>query len=222
MVLWSIKELITLSNSMVAGKFMLNYNEFRIYESLKSYIYEIFRYHSCDRCNTPAVSDTRERDAKKLADLETLGKVIVKKECEWRKERADKFSEPSSKFSVFYYDEQITMEKIIEAIKFDEFFGFLNLTMTATEKVRKKFGSVNFPPVFKKIQPEKSDLSPNMSEFFKSDPTSQLTVGYDVKEMTLASNLVKFYLQEGYVVEDVHWALSYQRGKFPIYVNRND
>ena len=41
---------------------------------------------------------------------------------------------------------------------------------------------------------------------------SQLTVGYDANEMTLASNLVKFYLDEGYEIKEVHWALEYQRG----------
>ena len=41
---------------------------------------------------------------------------------------------------------------------------------------------------------------------------SQLTVGYDANEMTLASNLVKFYLDEGYEIKEIHWALEYQRG----------
>lgn len=83
--------------------------------------------------------------------------------------------------------------------------------MSAPENVRNKYAQINFPPVFKKHMPRKEDLSEKMQEFFDKDPTNQLTVGYDVKEMTMASNLIKFYLEEGFEVE-VHWALEYQRG----------
>ena len=138
--------------------------------------------------------------------------MIVKKECEWRKERDERFTNPTSKFSPFYYDENITQEKIVEAVRDDEFFGFLNVTMTASENVRKKYDSVNFPPLFKKFQPKKSDLSKNMQSFFPAPPQNQLTVGYDAENMTLASNLLKFYIKEGYIINTINWAILYQRG----------
>ena len=144
--------------------------------------------------------------------MKTVGEVIVKKECEWRKERDERFTNPTSKFSPFYYDENITQEKIVEAVRDDEFFGFLNVTMTASENVRKKYDSVNFPPLFKKFQPKKSDLSKNMQSFFPAPPQNQLTVGYDAENMTLASNLLKFYIKEGYIINTINWAILYQRG----------
>ena len=52
-----------------------------------------------------------------------------------------------------------------------------------------------------------------MKSFFRKDPTEQLSVGYDAERMTLASNLVRFYLKEGYTVDAIHWAIEYQRGK---------
>ena len=146
--------------------------------------------------------------------MKTLGEVIVKKECEWRKQRDERFPNPTSKFSPFYYDKNITQEKIVEAVRDDQFFGFLNVTMTATEAVRKKYDAVNFPPLFKKFQPKKSDLSEKMQSFFISPPENQLTVGYDAENMTLASNLLKFYINEGYKIETINWAILYQRGKF--------
>ena len=106
--------------------------------------------------------------------------------------------------------------------------------MVASEETRKKFNSVNFAPLFKKYQPKFNELSENMRAFFNKDPEkgskfsqsslslcntksisfsdSQLTVGYDANEMTLASNLIKFYLDEGYEIKEIHWALEYQRG----------
>ena len=92
------------------------------------------------------------------------------------------------------------------------FFGFLNITMTAPEKVRQKYDAVNFPPLFKKYMPKKEDLSEKMQEFFDKNPTNQLTVGYECKEMTLSSSLVQFYIREGFIVEKIHWCIEYQRG----------
>ena len=136
----------------------------------------------------------------------------MKQECVWRQEKTERFPNPTSKFSKFYYDENITTEKLIEDVLTEDFFGFLNITMSAPEQVRKKFDALDFPPLFKKYQPKKQDLSENMQQFFKSNLRNQLTVGYNAEKMTLSSELVKFYLREGYVIDEIHWALEYQRG----------
>ena len=133
-------------------------------------------------------------------------------ECEWRKTKKELEEEITSPFSPFYYDQWITEEKILDAVKNNNFFGFLNVTMRPSEKTRKKFDAVNFPPLFKKMQPKKCDLSQKMRYFFDKDPAKQLTVGYDADQMTLSSNLVKFYLDEGFIIKEVHWALEYQKG----------
>ena len=121
-----------------------------------------------------------------------------------------------SQFSPFYYDKQITEEKILQAVRCGDFFGFLCCSVVATEKVREKFDSINFAPIFKKHHPKKEDLSEEMQKFFTKEPSNQLTVGYEVKDMMLASNLIKFYLSEGFIVKNVKWALHYQRGIFDI------
>ena len=172
---------------------------------------KIFSYHSCDLCKTPAVSDTTARDKEKVHALQNFGIVITVRECQWRK--SGKIAD-ESQFSSFYYDQSITVGKILAAVRDKKFFGFLNITMTAPQKVREKYDPLGFPPLFKKYMPKKEDLSENMQEFFDKEPNEQLTVGYDAKEMTLASNLVEFYIREGFHISDVHWALEYQRGNF--------
>ena len=57
-----------------------------------------------------------------------------------------------------------------------------------------------------------------MQPFFTYPPQNQLTVGYDAENMTLASNLLKFYINEGYKIENINWAILYQRGNFLSYI----
>ena len=167
------------------------------------------RYHTCPFCETVSVEDTTERDDEKMNVLEKFGRVIIVRECLWKKTG---FIGKESPYSKFYYDKNITKEKILEAVRDETFYGFLNITMSAPEHVRRKYEALNFPPLFKKVQPRKEDLSEKMQEFFDKEPSCQLSVGFEAKEMTLASNLVRFYLKEGFQVEEVHWALEYQKG----------
>ena len=197
---------------MDAGKFkLIFYHKFRILQLLflLSIISANNRYHTCPFCDTVSVEDTTERDNEKSKVLEKFGRVIIVRECLWKKSG---FIGKESPYSKFYYDRKITKEKILEAVRDESFYGFLNITMSAPEHVRKKYEALNFPPLFKKVQPRKKDLSGKMQEFFDKEPSSQLSVGFEAEEMTLASNLVRFYLKEGFEVEDVHWALEYQRG----------
>ena len=91
--------------------------------------------------------------------LEKYGRLLIVQECVWRKSG---LAPTRSPFSPFYYEENITEKKILHAVSTGEFFGFLNVTMSAPESVLEKYAKINFLPVFKKYKPEKNRLSERM------------------------------------------------------------
>ena len=129
------------------------------------------RYHTCDLCNVVSINDTTARDKEKQEALSAFGTVIIVRECKWRKSGHVAKRSP---YSPFYYDSKIDEKKLLYYLRTGEFFGFLNVTMTAPAKTRSKFDKVNFPPLFLKHQPKKTELGERMQIFFDKEPTSQV------------------------------------------------
>ena len=84
--------------------------------------------------------------------------------CEWAKIRpAITLRSP---FSTFFYDENITKQKILADIMKDNFYGIISVSLHASEAGKKDWARINWPPLFCKTQVELKDLSPEMQKFY--------------------------------------------------------
>ena len=172
------------------------------------------RYHSCDKCMAPTLSDTRARDSKKFKALQEIGIVIVMWGCEWQRLRR-RLRTRISPFSAFFYERKISSVSILAAIQNETFFGIANCDIYAPDNVKEKYREINFPPLFKRAEHLIEDLEPEMAAFYEAygtKPSPQLTVGFSADEISLSTDYIKFLLDAGFRIRKLNWALEYQKG----------
>lgn len=172
------------------------------------------RYHHCPfNCGVVPISDTRERDARKLASLQKLGTVITITGCKWEELKKNK-TQKYSPFSKFYYEKNILQERIIDAIKNDEFFGFAEVSIACPEDVKEKWKV--FPPIFQKFKPDFESLGEEIKPFFRKIPSEQLSCRFSGENLVLGTDMLKFLILEGFQVTELNWCLEYQKGIFSL------
>ena len=174
--------------------------------------YQGCRFHVCPyNCGTTPLSDTRLRDERKLKSLQKLGTVLRITSCKWSqlKKTLDYRKSP---FSKFFYQPQISEFDLINAIKNGEFYGFAEISIDCPAEVKEKWSI--FPPIFKKYQPEWEKLCDEIKPFFHNTPSEQLTCAFSAKNITMNTDMLKFLMDEGFIISNLNWALEYQRGCF--------
>ena len=99
----------------------------------------------------------------------------------------------------------------------DLFFGAIAVDISASAEARQNYDEMAFPILFKRSGPELEDLSARMKEFFISygqKPKPQVTAGYKAENILIGTEMLKFLLEEKFIVSRVYYAIEYQKGIF--------
>ena len=184
----------------------------------KMYLLEFFGcfYHRCSYCKIKSPKDTTQSDEKKLKILQKFGKVIMIRSCQWQKlkNRWDKISP----YSEFFNRRNIKTKEILSAVKYERWFGILEVDISTPEFLRAKFREINFGTIFDKIQVTESMISEKIRRVLlqqgrKFPLNPQLSLVFDANEYYLTSETLKLYLKLGMKVTKIHSCIEYQRAK---------
>ena len=109
-------------------------------------------------------------------------------------------------------------KEILSAVKYERWFGILEVDISTPEFLRAKFREINFGTIFDKIQVTESMISEKIRRVLlqqgrKFPLNPQLTLVFDAKEYYLTSETLKLYLKLGMKVTKIHSCIEYQRAK---------
>lgn len=181
----------------------------------KKYFLEYFgcRFHECSLCKTVPVRTNLDDDNKKISHLKSLGELILIRGCQWKK--PDRLSSP---YSQFYYTKEVSTDMILSAVRKDRLFGLIELDITTPSWLQDDFDDINFAPIFNKISVTEDMLSTTTIDRCKAYgvklPTNpQLTVVYEAKNYLITTDMLKYYLELGLQVTNIHYCIEYQRAQ---------
>ena len=108
---------------------------------------------------------------------------------------------------------ELTQPDIIRAIRNEKFFGLVSCDIAVPEDKKEFFKE--FPPIFKNCFISRDDIGSHMKDFaeehgFLKRPQKNLISSYFGKQILLASPLVKWYLDHGLVITDIHEIIHYE------------
>ena len=189
-----------------------------------------FHGHSCAvtrHATHNTMTDTlfgtlQERTANIKAYLtETLNlKVVEMRECEWKQfklehpEHRSFFKEhcPKTKSPFHYNGQSVTVDSVVSAIQSGKLFGFVECDLRVPKDKEDFFSE--FQPIFKNTLVGREDVGEHMKEYAEShdllkQPRRTLVASYWAKKILLATPLLKWYVEHGLVVEDIHEVIEY-------------
>ena len=180
--------------------------------------------HGCSEQTSKDISDftataRQERTELKREYLEHLGYTVVSIwECEWRKQVN---RDPSIKeflksfYNRTYGDERsMTQERILQQVSSGKLFGFVECDIRVPDHLLEKFSEM--PPIFKNVNLTRDHLSEHMRAFAEEEgylkrPQRYLIGSMFGKQILLLTELLKWYLQQGLVVDKVYKVIEFER-----------
>lgn len=116
-----------------------------------------------------------------------------------------------SKISPIIQKNQISKRQMLRLLSSGQLYGFAVVDIKDTPQA-KKFVDLNFPPILKKIDIEYDDLPNWMKEntLKTTFPRRSIVQGMHGKSLLLHTHLIKFYVENGFVLTDVHHMFEYE------------
>ena len=211
-------------HSAVTGEYEIDINgkKYRVDGVVKTpgrmFLLEFFGcfYHRCSFCKIQSKEDTTITDQSKLTALQSVGKVIMIRSCQWKRLKAK--WDKTSPYSQFFNQTNIKETEILKAVESERWFGILEVDIETPEKIRSKFREINFGTIFDKIQVTESMVSEEIREVLSNNGRKfplkpQLTLVFDAKEYLVTSETLKLYIKLGMIVKKIHSCIEFQRSK---------
>ena len=176
-------------------------------------------------CETKKTEKDGQEDQQRLWKIEqAVDRLIVKRGCEWARERNFWINTFESKHFCFIHEQKITEEKVLEWIRLNKFFGIVRADVRTPPEVVEKLKHLNFPFVFRKFEVTEEMLSEKMkklaSENGKIFPMVTRTLTWNADDIILTTDMVNFYNEIGIKVENIRWGVQYIPSKpFTKFVN---
>lgn len=106
----------------------------------------------------------------------------------------------------------LTQERILAEIESGEFFGMVECDIRVPEALEAEFSE--FQPIIKHANVTRSDIGEHMRQFAEEEgllkrPTRTLLCSYFAEKSLIATPLLRWYLQHGLVVTDIHQTIQY-------------
>ena len=177
--------------------------------------------HLINPINGKAFTTLYQDTIEKENYLRCLGyNVLTIFECEW--EYIKKESQTIHKFVVTLNEREMierkpmTEEEIVNAVKQDRFFGFVECDIEVPQNLMSKF--YEMPPIFKNVDIARADLSPHMQEFaiengMLKSPQRSLIGSMFGKKILLLTTLLQWYLKHGLQITKVYQIVQFKRSK---------
>ena len=169
-------------------------------------------FHACDKCKNPL--GRKRENFEKIKFFDSLKNVIVIRisSCEWLEIRKNINFE--SKISPILRENKLHHSDFLEMLRNDKLYGFGVVDIVATSRAQ-KFLDINFPPILKKQEIFFNDLPNWMSKCVdpKTFPRSTIIQAMSADKLLLHTELIKFYIQNGFFILDCHIFFEYQGEK---------
>ena len=141
-------------------------------------------------------------------------------ECEWEfvksnSESVGKFVETLNKREMIER-KSMTEKEIIEAIRNDKFFGFVECDIAVPTHLMSKFHEM--PPIFKNVNISRDNLSQHMRCFAEENgmlktPQRSLIGSMFGKKILLLTSLLQWYIKHGLEISKIYQIVQFKRSK---------
>ena len=194
----------------------------------------IYEFHGCSyhghekpcpinsgKIHNPLLNEShkelRAKTAEKYAALEKLGYNVVEKwECEWEKERKENpaindFLRTHLPTKNKY--PQLSVDDVRTKVRSRELFGMVRCDIRVPKHLESKFSEMQ--PIFKNVHVGREDIGLFMKEYaenHKDLPQARKTLvgSFFGNDILLSTPLLKWYLEHGLEITDVHEVIQYQ------------
>ena len=169
-------------------------------------------WHGCPKCydqnetnsvNGKTMAVLLEDTKKNTAYLRCHVHVVEMWECEWKRERDPP---PRQKW-------QMTQNEILAAVIDGTLFGMIECDVRVPEHLQDHFAEMQ--PIFKNANVSRDDIGPYMRQYAEendimSTPRRMLVGSFHGIKLLLATQLLRWYLAHGLVVDRVYQVVSYE------------
>ena len=147
----------------------------------------------------------------KKRDLESMGKLIVKRECQWTRElKALSFKPETEMPRILESDTEATL---LDAIKTDSIYGFAVCDVRCPDNVLEKYKKFLFPPIIKHEVITEDHLSDYMRQRVYEDERKlgfeTVVQVYNGQQLFLMTDIIKFYMEIGLEISNVTQFIQY-------------
>ena len=176
-------------------------------------------FHGCKfhpGCCVPVnqIDDASKKEntwAKKKRDLESMGKLIVKRECEWTRELNAMALKPKTEMvRILETDTETTL---LENIKNGTIYGFAVCDVRCPDNVLEKYKHFLFPPVIKHDVITEDHLSDYMRQRVAEEERKigfeTVVQVYNGDQLFLMTDIIKFYMDIGLEISNVTQFIQY-------------
>ena len=183
----------------------------------------VYEYHGCywhgHFCTSSYDEEKWQKTLERDQEIRDAGYTLETiTSCEWKKiPESENFYPPlreENDPSETENDgtETITKECILDDVQNERVFGFIKVDIRVPEHLISTFSE--FPPIFKNTEIKLNDIGDHMKSFCeqngrKTGVKRSLISSMHGKEIVLLTPLLKWYLDNGLVVDRVHYILSY-------------
>ena len=205
-------ENMTHAENSVHGEVRIGNHSVHGFDVTTNTVYEYYGcyHHGHTACNENHDARRWTKTMAREASLKALGYNIVSiTSCEWfAKEESNVWYHPSITTTVI----PCSMEDILDAVKSDEIFGFIQCSFHVPPRLVEKFSE--FSPIFKNTEISMADIGPHMQSYCRSIGRRtcvkrSLISSMKGETILLLSPLLKKYLEMGFVVTTVEFVIEY-------------
>lgn len=169
--------------------------------------------------NKPLANLQSDTQLKEMYIKELGYELKVIYECQWNefKKSISSKSFVNSLFSGnFLQKKTVTKEEILEAVKTDMFYGFIECDIHVPKSLEFDFSEM--PPIFKHVTLSRNDLSDEMRAFsmthnILNQPQSSLVGSFFGKKILVLSSLLRWYLQHNLIVTEIYQVVQFHGHK---------
>ena len=174
-----------------------------------------YHYCACQEARPSLTEEDIERGNKKR-EMDQMRKQCIKEkgynvvemlECEWWNLYKTTTGVKEHLRESFPYKRPLREESLLEQIRSDKLFGYVQCDIEVPEELKEKFA--NFPPIFKNTNVGRHDIGSLMKDYAEkegllSQPRKMLISSYFLENGTLITPLLLFYLELGLVCKKIY------------------
>ena len=169
-------------------------------------------YHSCERCKQTRIHKNDEQ--KRIAFFRSLPnvKIVTTSSCEWYAEKCEiNKSTYTPEISPLLFERTVKWQKLVSLVQEGRLYGFMVVDLQKT-KSSDKWLRLNWLPVMQKAEILYEDLAPWMRNLYdpREFPKKTIVQRMQAKKLLLHTDLIRFYLENGFMVSKVHKVYEYQ------------
>ena len=183
----------------------------KVDEKVLIYEYDGCFFHGCDSCSKLGLTKNDQERAQFLSQIKNV-EIIRMQECVWKKMKKNLVWK--SKISKIINFRKVPEVNFINHLKNNDLYGFALVNIRSTEKA-KKFIELNWPPLFFKAEINFEDIPLWMQEntFPQNFPKTTVVQGMFHENILVHTELLKFYVENGFDVISVSKFFEYQGAK---------